>query len=105
VTKYQSARNGFLPERTAVVDELLQLEGFVGSQRWGMAMLYYRAGLSQDEIGRIFGVQRQVVNYRIRRALEIAAERRKRVRPRKSCRKQKAQPAPVPDGADVDIRD
>ncbi len=60
--------------RKAAVDALLRLGRLIGWQRWGMVVLYYRAGLSQEEIGRVFGVGRQVVSYQLRRAFEILEE-------------------------------
>ena len=56
------------------VDDLLRLGRIIGWRRWGMIVLYYRAGISQTEIGRIFGLRRQVVGYQMRRAVEIAAQ-------------------------------
>jgi hypothetical protein len=60
--------------RKAVLDEVLRLGRAIGWRRWGMVMLYYRAGLTQGEIGLIFGLRRQSVAYELRRAFEIAAE-------------------------------
>ena len=55
-------------------DEVLRLGRIIGWQRWGMIVLYYRAGLSQADIGRILGVRRQMVAYEMRRGFAIAAE-------------------------------
>lgn len=55
-------------------DDLLRLGRIIGWQRWGMIVLYYRAGLSQADIGRILGVRRQMVAYEMRRGFELAAE-------------------------------
>jgi hypothetical protein len=52
-------------------DDALKLRQTVGWRRWGMLVLYYRAGLSQGDIGRIFGIRRQMVSYEMRRAFEL----------------------------------
>lgn len=57
-----------------IPDDVLRLGRIIGWQRWGMIVLYYRAGLSQTDIGRILGVRRQMVAYEMRRGFEIAAE-------------------------------
>ena len=67
-----------IPELTP--DDLLQLGRIIGWQRWGMIVLYYHAGLSQADIGRILGVRRQMVAYEMRRGFELAAEHFKRRR-------------------------
>jgi hypothetical protein len=58
------------------VDEVLRLGRAIGWRRLGMVMLYYRAGMKQEEIARVFGVDRQTVAYQLRRAFEIVSERR-----------------------------
>jgi len=58
----------------------------IGYRRWGMVQLYYRAGLTQQEIGDIFGITRQTVSYELAEAFEevsrhLASERRKTKKP------------------------
>lgn len=60
--------------RGTPLDEVLRLGSRVGWQRLGMVALYYRAGMSQEDIARVFNVRRQVVSYQLRRAFEMATE-------------------------------
>lgn len=63
--------------RPPSAEDLLRLGRVIGWRRWGMVVLYYRAGLSYVDIGRVFGLPRQGVAYQLRRAFKIAAEHRK----------------------------
>ena len=57
--------------RRAAVERLLSSRDLVGPRCWGMAMLYYRAGLTQEDIGTIFGLTRQAVSSQLARALRL----------------------------------
>ena len=70
-----------LSPKQRVVDYLLAHRRVIGQRRWGMIQLYYRAGLSQPEIGAIFGINRQMVTYEIKQAFRLAAEHLQRRRP------------------------
>jgi predicted DNA-binding protein YlxM (UPF0122 family) len=63
-----------LSTKQRLVDCLLGHQQLIGYRRWGMALLYYRAGLSQQEIAEIFGVNRQMVTYELKQAFRLAAE-------------------------------
>lgn len=60
--------------RRELVDCLLSHRWLIGHRRWGMAQLYYRAGLSQREIADIFGINRQMVAYELRRAFSLTSQ-------------------------------
>jgi DNA-binding MarR family transcriptional regulator len=62
-----------LSAKQLLVDCMLGHERVIGYRRWGMAQLYYRAGLSQQEIAEIFGINRQMVTYELKKAFRIAA--------------------------------
>jgi len=72
-----------LSTRQRLADRVLSHRKLIGNRRWGMVQLYYRAGLSQAEIGQIFGICRQMVNYEMRESFRIVTEhltaRRKRL--------------------------
>ena len=57
--------------RMQVVDLLLSSRDLVGPRRWGMIQLYYRAGLTQQEIADIFGTSRQAVTTQMRHAVKL----------------------------------
>jgi|GEM_PF-6542506 predicted DNA-binding protein YlxM (UPF0122 family) len=63
-----------LSAKQRLVDCLLGHQHLIGYRRWGMAQLYYRAGLSQQEIAEIFGINRQMVTYELKQAFRLAAE-------------------------------
>jgi len=69
-----------LNQKQRLVDCLLGHQRQIGYRRWGMALLYYRAGLSQQEIGEIFGINRQMVTYELKQAFRLAAEEMRRRR-------------------------
>ena len=60
-----------LVRRNEAVERLLSSRDLVGARCWGMAMLYYRAGLTQEEIGTVFGLSRQAVSGQLARALKL----------------------------------
>ncbi len=60
-----------LSARMQVVDLLLSSRKLIGARRWGMVQLYYRAGLSHQNIGDIFGLTRQAVTSQLRRAFKL----------------------------------
>lgn len=47
---------------TADIERPLALRDF---RSWGMKLLYFRAGLSLEDIGKIFRIRRQAVSYHI----------------------------------------
>ena len=57
--------------RMQMIDFLLSSRKLIGDRRWGMVQLYYRAGLSHQEISDIFGLSRQAVTGQLRRALRL----------------------------------
>ncbi len=103
VTTTRKDEKGFRCDRMAVADEVERLAGVIGWQRWGMAILYFRAGLTEEEIGRIFAVRRQTVHYQIRKALQTIVERRRRRRMcvRNRGRLRGAGANSTPDGPDI----
>ena len=54
-----------------VVDLLCSSRTLLGPRCWGMVHLYYRAGLSHQEIADIFGLSRQAVTGQLRRAFRL----------------------------------
>ena len=58
-------------EKTSHIDRALHYRRLIGWRRWGMLQLYYRAGLSQQEIAEIFHVNRQMVTYEMKRAFDM----------------------------------
>ena len=60
-----------MSERMQTVDLLLSSRRLIGDRRWGMVQLYYRAGLSHQEIGDVFGLTRQAVTGQLRRAFKL----------------------------------
>jgi len=58
---------------TPLVERALRRRRLIGWRRWGMIVLYYRAGLTQGEIAEVFGCSRQRVSYEMKRAVEMAA--------------------------------
>jgi len=62
-----------LSAKQSVVDCLIRHPRVIGNRRWGMVHLYYRAGLSLREIGRVFGINRQMVSYELRKACRMVA--------------------------------
>ena len=70
---HQSDAKADLTAYPALVGWMLRHAGVIGHRRWGMLVLYYRAGLSQRQIARVFGVRRQAVSYELRRAFHLAA--------------------------------
>ena len=72
-------REGFAaesPEQDESVERLLASRTLLGPRVWGMAVLYYRAGLTQQEIGQIFGMSRQAVTNKLRRAMRLVERTR-----------------------------
>ena len=63
-----------LRERQERIDTLLAHRMVIGYRRWAMAQLYYRAGLTQQEIGDIFGITRQNVSYELSASFREVAE-------------------------------
>ena len=61
------------PVKGRMVDRVLAYRRLIGWRRWGMLQLYYRAGLSQQEIAGIFHVNRQMVTYEMKRAFDLVA--------------------------------
>jgi predicted DNA-binding protein YlxM (UPF0122 family) len=59
--------------REALVERILRHRRLIGWRRWGMMVLYYRSGLSQNEIAGVFGTNRQTVSYELKRALKMVA--------------------------------
>jgi len=60
-------------EHPAVGEAMLANKELIGARRWGMAALYYRAGLSQQEIADVFGMSRQGVAGQLTRAMRLVA--------------------------------
>ena len=58
-------------ERERLVQWALSHRRLVGNRRWGMLVLYYRAGLTHADIAEVFGVPRQTVSYELKRAMEL----------------------------------
>lgn len=58
-------------EPLEIADKLLASRELIGTKSWAMALLYYRAGLSQEEIGEIFGLTRQAVSSHLTRAVRV----------------------------------
>jgi len=76
-------RADFRPRRE-LVDCVLSHRRVIGHRRWGMVHLYFRAGLTQREIAGVFGLNRQMVAYELRRAFGLVSEHlQKRRRGRK----------------------
>lgn len=63
-----------LDPKHRLLDCVLSHRRLIGHRRWGMVQLYYRAGLSQKEIADIFGINRQMVSYELRRAFRLVSE-------------------------------
>ena len=63
-----------LQARQERIDTLLAHRMVIGYRRWAMAQLYYRAGLTQEEIGDIFGITRQNVSYELSASFREVAE-------------------------------
>jgi predicted DNA-binding protein YlxM (UPF0122 family) len=59
--------------KARLIDRVLCYRQLIGWRRWGMLQLYYRAGLSQQEIAEIFNVNRQMVTYEMKRAFDMVA--------------------------------
>jgi DNA-binding transcriptional regulator LsrR (DeoR family) len=57
-----------------MIDLVLDHRRQIGDRRWGMVQLYYRTGLTQREIARIFGVNRQMVTYELKQAFKIVSQ-------------------------------
>jgi hypothetical protein len=70
---HQSDEAAELSGHPALVAWMLKHARVIGHRRWGMLVLYYRAGLSQRQIARVFGLRRQTVSYELRRAFQLAA--------------------------------
>lgn len=64
------------PARKEAVDRLLGSRQLIGNRGWGMAQLYYRAGLSQQEIAEVFGLSRQAVTRQLERAVRMVERAR-----------------------------
>lgn len=78
-------RSGGLP-----LDDALRMTKAIGWRRWGMLVLYYRAGLSQNQIARVFGVRRQMISFELRRAFEVVRRRMSLERTEeRECRRRK----------------
>lgn len=56
---------------TRIIDELLRSRRLLGPRCWGMVHLYYRAGLSHQEIADVFGLTRQAVTGQLNRAFKL----------------------------------
>jgi hypothetical protein len=52
-----------------IVDLLLAHRELIGDRRWGIVNLYYRAGLSMKQVADVFGMNKQMVSYELRRAV------------------------------------
>ena len=60
-------------------EALIANRELIGPRRWGIAHLYYRAGLTQQDIADVFGLSRQCVAKQLRQARRMLAwARRKR---------------------------
>ena len=60
-------------EHPELGEAMLANRELIGSRRWGMAALYYRAGLSQQEIAEVFGMSRQGVAGQLTRAMKLVS--------------------------------
>jgi len=69
-----------LSPKQRLIDCVLGYRRLIGHRRWGMVQLYYRAGLSQQEIADIFGINRQMVTYEMKCAFRTVAEHLRRRR-------------------------
>ena len=65
------------PVHKEVVDRLLGSRHVIGTRAWGIAQLYFRAGLSHKEIAEVFGLTRQGVSMKLQRAVELMEERKR----------------------------
>lgn len=63
-----------LGPKQRLIDCILGYRRLIGHRRWGMVQLYYRAGLSQQEIADIFGINRQMVTYELQQAFRLVAK-------------------------------
>ena len=54
-----------------IIDLLVSSRSLLGPRCWGMVHLYYRAGLSHQEIADVFGLSRQAVTRQLHRAFKL----------------------------------
>jgi DNA-directed RNA polymerase specialized sigma24 family protein len=58
--------------RLALIDQILRSRDKYTGHEWGMVHLYYKCGLSQDDIAWVFGCCQQTVSRSLMRAREKA---------------------------------
>jgi DNA-binding NarL/FixJ family response regulator len=61
--------------KIAIVEKIFAARGSYTPFEWGIAQLYYRCGLSHQEISRIFHVERSTVSHAMRNVRRKAASK------------------------------